>query len=258
MQEMTLRGFCEVAALSIYTSGLPSLTVLSRYGNCALIFSITAFIPSFKNFTKVINFAENYSAVLTMYDYIKGSIEELNPAEAVIECHGIGFLVQISLYTYERLRGAKECRLYIHHHLREDDETLYGFSDKEERRIFTLLISVSGIGPNTARMMLSSLTPEEVSAAVASGDVGRIKAVKGIGLKTAQKVIIELKDKIARGSTGLDLSSGGTSANTEEACSALVMLGFTKNAVEKAVSSIVRKEPGLSLEDIIKKALKIL
>ncbi len=193
-----------------------------------------------------------------MYDYIKGSIEELNPAEAVIECHGIGFLVQISLYTYERLRGAKECRLYIHHHLREDDETLYGFSDKEERRIFTLLISVSGIGPNTARMMLSSLTPEEVSAAVASGDVGRIKAVKGIGLKTAQKVIIELKDKIARGSTGLDLSSGGTSANTEEACSALVMLGFTKNAVEKAVSSIVRKEPGLSLEDIIKKALKIL
>ena len=169
-----------------------------------------------------------------MYDYIRGSIEELNPAEAVIECCGIGYLMQI-------------------------EETLYGFFDKEERRIFTLLISVSGIGPNTARMMLSSLTPDEVSAAVASGDVNRIKAVKGIGLKTAQKVIIELKDKIARGSgPALDLSSGGSGANTEEACSALVMLGFTKNAVEKAVASIVRKEPGLSLEDIIKKALKIL
>ena len=187
-----------------------------------------------------------------MYDYIRGSIEELNPAEAVIECCGIGYLMQISLNTYERLRDAREARLYVYHHVREDEETLYGFFDKEERRIFTLLISVSGIGPNTARM-------DEVSAAVASGDVNRIKAVKGIGLKTAQKVIIELKDKIARGSgAALDLTSGGTGANTQEACSALIMLGFTKNAVEKAVASIVRKEPGLSLEDIIKKALKIL
>ena len=160
--------------------------------------------------------------------------------------------MQISLNTYERLRDAREARLYVYHHVREDEETLYGFFDKEERRIFTLLISVSGIGPNTARMMLSSLTPDEVSAAVASGDVNRIKAVKGIGLKTAQKVIIELKDKIARGSgPALDLSSGGSGANTEEACSALVMLGFTKNAVEKAVASIVRKEPGLSLDFLI-------
>ena len=194
-----------------------------------------------------------------MYDYIKGRIEELNPTEAVIECCGIGYLMQISLNTYEKIRDAVDTRLYVYHHVREDEETLYGFFDKEERRIFTLLISVSGIGPNTARMMLSSLTPDEVSAAVASGDVNRIKAVKGIGLKTAQKVIIELKDKIARGSgAALDLTSGGTGANTQEACSALIMLGFTKNAVEKAVASIVRKEPGLSLEDIIKKALKIL
>ena len=194
-----------------------------------------------------------------MYDYIKGRIEELNPTEAVIECCGIGYLMQISLNTYEKIREAGDNRRYGYHHVREDEETLYGFFDKEERRIFTLLISVSGIGPNTARMMLSSLTPDEVSAAVASGDVNRIKAVKGIGLKTAQKVIIELKDKIARGSgAALDLTSGGTGANTQEACSALIMLGFTKNAVEKAVASIVRKEPGLSLEDIIKKALKIL
>ena len=194
-----------------------------------------------------------------MYDYIKGTLEELSPAEAVVECHGIGFKLQISLNTYDRLQGQKEVRLYVHHHLREDEETLYGFCDKEERRIFALLIGVSGIGPNTARMMLSSLTADEVSTAIASGDVNRIKGVKGIGLKTAQKVIIELKDKIARGSgAALDLTSGGTGANTQEACSALIMLGFTKNAVEKAVASIVRKEPGLSLEDIIKKALKIL
>ena len=184
-----------------------------------------------------------------MYDYIKGTLEELSPAEAVVECHGIGFKLQISLNTYDRLQGQKEVRLYVHHHLREDEETLYGFCDKEERRIFALLIGVSGIGPNTARMMLSSLTADEVSTAIASGDVNRIKGVKGIGLKTAQKVIIELKDKISKGGADLDLSGGSSAANTSEACSALVMLGFTKNAVEKTVASIVKKEPGLSLED---------
>ena len=170
-----------------------------------------------------------------MYDYIKGTLEELSPAEAVVECHSIGFKLQISLNTYDRLQGQKEVRLYVHHHLREDEETLYGFW-----------------------MMLSSLTADEVSTAIASGDVNRIKGVKGIGLKTAQKVIIELKDKISRGGAELDLSGGSAAANSSEACSALIMLGFTKNAVEKTVASIVKKEPGLSLEDIIKKALKML
>lgn len=193
-----------------------------------------------------------------MYEYIKGTLEELSPAEAVVECHGIGFRLQISLNTYDRLQGQKEVKIYVYHHIREDEETLYGFCDKEERRIFTLLIGVSGIGPNTARMVLSSLTADEVSTAVISGDVNRIKGVKGIGLKTAQKVIIELKDKISKGGAELDLSGGSAGANTSEACSALVMLGFTKNAVEKTVASIVKKEPGLSLEDIIKKALKML
>lgn len=194
-----------------------------------------------------------------MYDYIKGSIEEINPAEAVVECHDIGFKMQISLFTYEKIRNEKSIKLYVYHHIREDEETLYGFADKEERRIFTLLIAVSGIGPNTARMVLSSLTPEEVSTAVISGDVNRIKGVKGIGLKTAQKVIIELKDKIAKGSSAeIDLGAGAAGVNISEACSALVMLGFAKAAVEKTVASIAKKEPGLSLEDIIKKALKLL
>ena len=193
-----------------------------------------------------------------MYDYIKGTVEDLSPAETVIECCGIGYRLQISLNTYDRLQGLNEVKIYVYHHLREDEETLYGFCDKEERRIFTLLIGVSGIGPNTARMMLSSLTADEVSTAIASGDVNRIKGVKGIGLKTAQKIIIELKDKISKGGAELDLSSGGSTANSAEACSALIMLGFTKNAVEKTVSAIVKKEPALSLEDIIKKALKML
>lgn len=193
-----------------------------------------------------------------MYDYIKGTVEDLSPAETVIECCGIGYRLQISLNTYDRLQRQNEVKIYVYHHLREDEETLYGFCDKEERRIFTLLIGVSGIGPNTARMMLSSLTADEVSTAIASGDVNRIKGVKGIGLKTAQKIIIELKDKISKGGAELDLSSGGSTANSAEACSALIMLGFTKNAVEKTVSAIVKKEPALSLEDIIKKALKML
>ena len=178
-----------------------------------------------------------------MYDYIKGTLEELSPAEAVVECHGIGFKLQISLNTYDRLQGQKEVRLYVHHHLREDEETLYGFCDKEERRIFALLIGVSGIGPNTARMMLSSLTADEVSTAIASGDVNRIKGVKGIGLKTAQKVIIELKDKISKGGADLDLSGGSSAANTSEACSALVMLGFTKNAVPACLWKTSSKKP---------------
>lgn len=194
-----------------------------------------------------------------MYDFIKGNIEEINPAEAVLDCHDIGFKLQISLYTYEKIHMQKSCKLYVYQHLREDEATLYGFYDKEERRIFTMLISVSGIGPNTARMMLSSLSPDEVSTAIISGDVSRIKAVKGIGLKTAQKVIIELKDKISKGVTGsVDFAAGPANASSAEACSALIMLGFTKSAVEKAVGDIVRKEPALSLEDIIKKALKVL
>ncbi len=194
-----------------------------------------------------------------MYDYIKGSIAELNPAQAILDCHDIGYKLEISLYTYEKIRDTAEARLYVYHHVREDEQTFYGFFDKEERKIFQHLISVSGIGPNTARMVLSSLTPDEITTAIASGDVNRIKGVKGIGLKTAQKVIIELKDKIAKGAADLDLSAdNATPAGTSEAISALIMLGFGKTAVEKAVAAIVKGSPSLSVEDIIKKALKML
>lgn len=193
-----------------------------------------------------------------MYEYIKGTLEELSPAEAVVECHGIGFRLQISLNTYDRLQGQKEVKIYVYHHIREDEETLYGFCDKEERRIFILLIGVSGIGPNTARMVLSSLTADEVSTAVISGDVNRIKGVKGIGLKTAQKVIIELKDKISKG-------RGGTGSHRRFGRSKHLgsMLGSDNARIHQecggeTVAAIVKKEPGLSLEDIIKKALKML
>ena len=173
-----------------------------------------------------------------MYDYISGNIVELTPAEMVVDNHGIGYKILISLQTYSALQGATEGKIYIYHHKHEDDELFYGFADKEERAIFTLLVSVSGIGPNTARMMLSALTTDEVRMALISGDVNKIKSVKGIGLKTAQRAIIELKDKVGKdgsGSAALDLgTSFESSSHREEAYGALITLGFTKAAVENA------------------------
>lgn len=191
-----------------------------------------------------------------MYEYIKGNIEELNPAELVLECGGIGYKFEISLNTYEKFRSSESARVYIYHHLREDEETLYGFYDKDERWIFTLLISVSGIGPNTARMMLSSLTVQDVCEAISTGNVNKIKAVKGIGLKTAQRVIIELKDKVSKGGgSSIDLTGSTASNVSNDAALALVSLGFSKSAVEKIIAKIISKEPESTLEEIIKKAL---
>ena len=133
-----------------------------------------------------------------MYDYIKGEIVELSPAELVLECGGIGYYIMISLQTYESLKGNSEAKVYIYHHLREDDEQFYGFATKNERELFKLLISVSGIGVGSARMMLSSLTDEEIRNAIIGEDVRKIKSVKGIGLKTAQRLIVDLKDKIVK------------------------------------------------------------
>lgn len=194
-----------------------------------------------------------------MYDYIGGTISAISPAEITLDNHGIGYRILISLQTYQKLCREKDAKLYIHHLVREDEEALYGFFDVRERSIFELLISVSGIGPNTARMMLSSLSSEEVETALVSGDVNKIKSVKGIGLKTAQRAIIELKDKLSKESVGGNINlSFAENSSRAEAGSALIQLGFGKSAVEKVLDSILSKEPTISLEEMIKKALKML
>lgn len=194
-----------------------------------------------------------------MIDYIKGSIAELTPTEVVIENGNIGYMALISLQTYSLLDRKTEAKLYIHHILREDEELYYGFASKDERELFRQLISVSGVGAATARMMLSSLTCDEIRNAIIGDDVNKIKSVKGIGLKSAQRVIIELKDKITKGA-GSD--SGAifvqSSAVVDEASTALIMLGFTKQAVGKAVAAVLKKDPNATLESIIKQALQML
>lgn len=194
-----------------------------------------------------------------MYDYIKGTLEESTPTEAVIENNGIGYSLQISLQTYTAIQGCKDVRLYIYHHLREDTELFFGFYSKEERSLFLLLIGVNGIGPNTARMMLSSLSCQELTNAILTGDVNKIKGVKGIGLKTAQRVIIDLKERVGKGDAKSALSLaefGAASQIKEEALAALVMLGFSKAASEKAIDSILKEKPGGTIEELIKHSLK--
>jgi len=193
-----------------------------------------------------------------MIDYIKGQITELSPTEVIIETYGIGYRILISLQTYEVLNGKKDVIVYIHHYLREDEELYYGFATKDERELFRLLIGVSGIGASTARMMLSSLTADEIRNAIIAEDIKKIKSIKGIGLKSAQRLILELKDKVVKGA-GADnnvLFSSTANAATEEAVTALVMLGFTKANVTKAVTAVLKENPGASLEEIIKQSLK--
>ena len=193
-----------------------------------------------------------------MIDYIKGNIIELSPTDMVLECYGIGYKILISLQTYEGLNGKQEAIVYIHHYLREDEELYYGFATKDERELFRLLISVSGIGASTARMMLSSLTSDEIRNAILSEDINKIKSIKGIGLKSAQRLILELKDKVVKGG-GSDASSRFVSVSNgaaDEATTALVMLGFTKANVNKAVSAVLKELPNATLEEILKLALK--
>lgn len=194
-----------------------------------------------------------------MIEYIKGTLENLAPTEAVVEAYGIGYKLLISLQTYEGLEGKKDVTVYIHHYLREDEELYYGFASKDERELFRLLIGVSGVGAATARMMLSSLTCDEIRNAIIGNDINKIKSIKGIGLKSAQRLILELKDKIAKGEGSADnsaLFSTQTNSDAEEASTALVLLGFTKANVSKAVAAVLKETPGASLEEIIKSALK--
>lgn len=193
-----------------------------------------------------------------MIDYIKGEIIELTPTDMVVECYGIGYNILISVQTYSALEGKKNATVYIHHYLREDEELYYGFATKDERSMFRLLIGVSGVGAATARMMLSSLTVEEIQNAILSEDVNRIKSVKGIGLKSAQRMILELKDKVVKGEQ-TDMSAlfaQTTNKASEEATTALIMLGFTKANVTKAVNAVLKDDPTASVETIIRKSLQ--
>ena len=193
-----------------------------------------------------------------MIDYIKGEIIELTPTDIVLECYGIGYNILISVQTYSALEGKKDAIIYIHHYLREDEELYYGFATKEERKMFRLLIGVSGVGAATARMMLSSLSVDEIQNAILSEDVNRIKSVKGIGLKSAQRLILELKDKVVKGGE-TDMSALFTKTDnkaSEEATTALIMLGFTKVNVNKAVNAVLKEDPTATVENIIRKSLQ--
>lgn len=193
-----------------------------------------------------------------MIDYIKGQIIELTPTELVLENAGIGYSILISLQTYEAFQGKTNTTAYIHHYIREEEELYFGFATKDERELFRLLISVSGIGVASARMMLSTLTSEEIRQAILAEDVNKIKSVKGIGLKSAQRLVLELKDKVVKGEGSAEtvLFQAPSGALAEEATTALVMLGFSKANIGKVLPGILKDNPSAKVEDIIKAALK--
>ena len=191
-----------------------------------------------------------------MITHIQGKLTEKNPTNVVIDCNGVGYHLNISLHTYSQISNQENLRLFTHLHIKEDSHTLYGFSSLSEREIFRLLISVSGIGTNIARTMLSSLTPKQVREGIAIEDVVLIQSVKGIGLKTAQRVIIELKDKVLK---SYDIDEGSVSQNNtnkEETLSALEVLGYTKKQSHNVVDRIIASNQDANVETIIKEALK--
>ena len=191
-----------------------------------------------------------------MYEYIKGELVEATPANAVVDCGGVGYYIHISVNTYSKIASQNQVMLYIHQIVREDAHLLYGFFSKEERSWFRALISVSGIGANTANVMLSSMSVEEITGAILTENVNAIKSVKGIGVKTAQRVIIELKDKVGKEGVPVEGLSLSTSAVREEAQAALVMLGFARAQVTKTLDKILASEKVETVENLIKLALK--
>ncbi|MCU4174571.1 Holliday junction branch migration protein RuvA [Carboxylicivirga sp. N1Y90] len=193
-----------------------------------------------------------------MYEYISGKIAEASPAHVVIDVNGIGYMLNISLNTFSRLEGKTQAQLFVHENIREDAFQLYGFAEASERELFRHLVSVSGIGSNTARMMLSSLSPEELRGAILTGNVNQIKSVKGIGAKTAQRVIIDLKDKLSKEPLDPKIFAEQDNTIRDEALSALVMLGFVKASAQKAINKILSQSPDAKVEEVIKQALKIM
>ena len=193
-----------------------------------------------------------------MIEYIKGEITEVTPTYAVVENNGIGYFVNISLYTYTELQTSRSSMLYIYESIREDAHVLYGFIDKHERELFLLLISVSGVGPNSARMIQSSLSPSELENSIATSNVNSLKSVKGIGAKTAQRIIVDLKDKIKAPSDSLSIQIPANNEIFDEALAALVMLGFSQQASQKVLKKLLSTSQSLNVEDVIKKALKMM
>ena len=194
-----------------------------------------------------------------MYNYISGTLAEIEATYAVIDCHGVGYLLEITLNTYSSIKDFKEVKLLVHEVIREDAHLLFGFYSSAEREMFRLLLGVNGVGAATARVMLSSLTVDELSKAIADQDARRVQKVKGIGAKTAQRIILELRDKIdplsLSGGTGCSSSTPSANTNANEALSALVMLGFPKAASEKVLAKIADTNPGASVEELIKLSL---
>ena len=193
-----------------------------------------------------------------MITHLRGRLIEKNPTYVVVECNGIGYLAHISLNTYSKLSDDESIFLYTYFSVKEDSHSLYGFSDKLEREVFKLLISVSGVGTSTARTMLSSMSTSEIQQAIASGNAAVIQSVKGIGAKTAQRVILDLKDKIIKTYGLEEVSSVQSNTNKEETLTALEVLGFTRKQSEKVVDKLLTEDIEMSVEELIKKALKIL
>ena len=197
-----------------------------------------------------------------MIDYIKGELTELTPALATVEAAGVGYGLNISLNTYSAIQGKKDVKLYVYESIREDAYVLYGFVNKKEREMFELLITVSGVGPNTARMMLSSMSVQELCTAISTGNERLVKGIKGIGKMTAQRIIVDLRDKIVALGITDEIPAGGTmaapvnNAVKDEAVSALTMLGFAPAPTQKVVVAILTEQPDLPVEQVVKLALK--
>lgn len=191
-----------------------------------------------------------------MIAHLQGRMVEKSPTEIVIDCNGVGYQVNISLHTYSLLPDSESVKLYTYLQIKEDAHTLFGFAEKAERELFKLLISVSGVGAGTARTMLSSLEPRQVISAIASGNDGAIQAIKGIGAKTAQRVILDLKDKVLKLYDLEEVSAPGYNTNRDEALSALEVLGFNKKLAEKALEKVLKENPSANVEMMIKQALK--
>lgn len=191
-----------------------------------------------------------------MIAHLQGKLVEKTPTEVVIDCGGVGYHVNISLHTYSLLPQTENIRLFTYLQIKEDAHTLFGFVEKSEREIFKMLLSVSGIGAGIARTMLSSLEPKQIIQALAVGDIATIQAIKGIGSKTAQRAILDLKDKVLKVYDLDEVSMAANNTNKDEALSALEVLGFNKKLAEKAVDRIAKDQPGASVESLIKQALK--